>query len=72
MIGNMLEIGFGNFGMHVLDNVEGRMGNVASYAEPLQLWRRLSGFLVHFLLGVDVDRAIFGTMVGFIAMVHAV
>jgi hypothetical protein len=72
MIDNMLEIGFGNFGMPVLDNVEGRMGNVASYSEPLQLWRRLSGVLVHFLLGVDVDRAIFGTMVGFIAMVHAV
>jgi hypothetical protein len=28
--------------------------------------------LVHFPLGVDVDRAIFGTMIGFIAMVHAV
>jgi hypothetical protein len=32
----------------------------------------LSGALVHFPLGVDVDRAVFGTMIGFIAMVHAV
>jgi hypothetical protein len=35
MIGNMLEIGFGNFGMLVLDNAEGRMENVAGYAEPI-------------------------------------
>jgi hypothetical protein len=28
--------------------------------------------LVHVPLGVNVDRAIFGTMVDFIAMVHAV
>jgi hypothetical protein len=28
--------------------------------------------LVHFVLGVDVDRAVFGAMVGFIAVVHAV
>jgi hypothetical protein len=33
MIGNMLETGFENFGM--LDNAEGTMGNVASYAEPI-------------------------------------
>jgi hypothetical protein len=35
IIGNMLEIGFGNFGMLVLDNAEGRMGNVAGDAEPI-------------------------------------
>jgi hypothetical protein len=35
MIGSMLEIGSRNFGMLVLDYVEGRMGNVASYAEPI-------------------------------------
>jgi hypothetical protein len=34
MTGNMLEIGSGNFGMLVLDNVEGTMGNVVGYAEP--------------------------------------
>jgi hypothetical protein len=28
--------------------------------------------LVHLPLGVDVDRAVFGAMVGFIAMVHIV
>jgi hypothetical protein len=27
--------------------------------------------LFHFLFGVDVDMAVFGTMIGFIAMVHA-
>jgi uncharacterized membrane protein required for colicin V production len=37
----------------------------------LWLWQRLSGLLVHFLLGVYVDGAIFGAMVGFTAMVHA-
>jgi hypothetical protein len=35
MIGNLLEIGFGNFGMLVLDNADGRMRNVAGYAEPI-------------------------------------
>jgi hypothetical protein len=33
MIGTMLDFGFGNFGMLVLHNVEGRMGNVAGYVE---------------------------------------
>jgi hypothetical protein len=28
--------------------------------------------LVHFVLGVDVDRAVFGAMIGFTAMVYAV
>jgi hypothetical protein len=27
---------------------------------------------VHIPFGVDVDRAIFGMMIGFVAMVHAV
>jgi hypothetical protein len=31
----MLEIGSGNFGMLVMDNAEGRMGNAAGYAEPI-------------------------------------
>jgi hypothetical protein len=35
MIGNMLDFGSGNFGMLVLDNAEGRMGNVASYLKPI-------------------------------------
>jgi hypothetical protein len=35
MIGNMLDFGSGNFGMLVLDSAEGRMGIVASYAEPI-------------------------------------
>jgi hypothetical protein len=35
MIGNMLAIGLGNFGMLVLDNAEGRMGGVAGYVEPI-------------------------------------
>jgi hypothetical protein len=38
MIGNMLEIGFGNFCMLVLDNVEGRMGNVVGYAVAIVLY----------------------------------
>jgi hypothetical protein len=38
----------------------------------LYLWQRLSGVLIHLPLGVDVDRAVFGTMVSFFAMVHAV
>jgi hypothetical protein len=33
------------------------------------LWRRLSGFLVHFPFGVDVDG---GAMVGFVIVIHAV
>jgi hypothetical protein len=32
MVGNMLQIGFGNFGMLVLDNGEGRM---VGYVEPI-------------------------------------
>jgi hypothetical protein len=28
--------------------------------------------LVHLLLGVDVDRVVFGAMVGFIAIVYAI
>jgi hypothetical protein len=36
------------------------------------LWRRLSGFLVHFSFGIEVNGAIFGVMVGFIVVVHAV
>jgi hypothetical protein len=35
MIGSMLEIGLGNFGMLVLDNAEGRMTNVVGCAEPI-------------------------------------
>jgi hypothetical protein len=35
MIGSMLEIGSGSFGMLVLDNVEGMMRNVAGWAEPI-------------------------------------
>jgi hypothetical protein len=35
MIGCMLEIGSGNFGMLVLDNAEDRMGYIASCAEPI-------------------------------------
>jgi hypothetical protein len=31
----MPEVGFGYFGMVELDNVEGRMGSVASCAEPI-------------------------------------
>jgi hypothetical protein len=38
----------------------------------LQLRQRLSGVLVHFPFGVDVDGAIFGFVVSFVAMVHAV
>jgi hypothetical protein len=32
----------------------------------------LSGALVHFPFGVDVDGAVFGAMIGFVAMIHAV
>jgi hypothetical protein len=35
MIGNMPEIGFGYFGMLVLDNARGMMGIVANYVEPI-------------------------------------
>jgi hypothetical protein len=35
MIGNMLEIGPGHFGVLVLDSEGGRMGSVASYVEPI-------------------------------------
>jgi hypothetical protein len=35
MTGNILEIGFGNFGMLVLENAEGMTGNVAGYAKPI-------------------------------------
>jgi hypothetical protein len=35
MIGNMLEVGFGYFGMLGLDNAEGRMGSVAGFAEHI-------------------------------------
>jgi hypothetical protein len=35
MVGSMLEIGSGNFGMLVLDNAEGMVRNVADYAEPI-------------------------------------
>jgi hypothetical protein len=35
IISSMLEIGSGNFGMLVLDNAEGWMGNVAGCAEPI-------------------------------------
>jgi hypothetical protein len=38
----------------------------------LWLWPRSGGILVHFLLGVDVDGVVFGAVVGFITMVHAV
>jgi hypothetical protein len=38
----------------------------------LQLWRRLSGVLVHFPFGVDVDGAIIGFVMSFVAMVRAV
>jgi hypothetical protein len=38
MAGNMLEIGSGYFGMLVLDDPGGRMGSVASCAEPTA-WR---------------------------------
>jgi hypothetical protein len=34
MAGNMLEIGYGYFGMLVLDNARGRMGSVAGCVEP--------------------------------------
>jgi hypothetical protein len=34
MVGNMPEIGYGYFGMLVLDNVRGRMGSAAGCAEP--------------------------------------
>jgi hypothetical protein len=33
---------------------------------------KVGGVLVCFPLGVDVDRVVFGAMVGFNAMVHAV
>jgi hypothetical protein len=36
------------------------------------LWRTLSGFLVHFPLGFKENGAIFGAMVGFTIVVHAV
>jgi hypothetical protein len=32
----------------------------------------LSGVLVHFPFGVDVDGAVFGVMISFTAMIHAV
>jgi hypothetical protein len=35
MIGNMLEVGFGYFGMLGLDNAGSRMGSVAGCAEPI-------------------------------------
>jgi hypothetical protein len=35
IVGNMLEIGPGYFGMLVSDNVGGRIGSVAGYAEPI-------------------------------------
>jgi hypothetical protein len=38
----------------------------------MQLWQRLSGVLVHFLFGVDVDGSIFGFVIGVVAMVHEV
>jgi hypothetical protein len=38
----------------------------------LQLWWRLLGVLVQFRFGVNVDGAIFGFVVGFVAMVHVV
>jgi hypothetical protein len=34
--------------------------------------RRLSGFLLHFLLGFKENGAIFGAVVGFTPVVHAV
>jgi hypothetical protein len=51
--------------------VRSPLHGVVDFSE-LQLWRRLSGVLVHLPLGVDVDRAVFSVMVGIIAMVHAV
>jgi hypothetical protein len=35
MIGSMLKVGYGNFGMFVLDNAKGIMRNVAGCAEPI-------------------------------------
>jgi hypothetical protein len=35
MIDNMPKVGFGYFGMLGLDNVEGRMGIIASCVEPI-------------------------------------
>jgi hypothetical protein len=35
MIGSILKVESGNFGMFVLDNVKGIMRNVASCAEPI-------------------------------------
>jgi hypothetical protein len=51
--------------------VRSPLHGVVDFSE-LQLWRRLSGVLVHLPLGVDVDRAVFSVMVGIITMVHAV
>jgi hypothetical protein len=62
----MREVGWG-----VLLVVQSPLHGVADFPE-LQLRRRLSGVLVHFPFGVDVDGAIFGFVVDFIAMVHVV
>jgi hypothetical protein len=35
LIGRMLKVGFGNFGMFVLDNVKGIMRNVVGCVEPI-------------------------------------
>jgi hypothetical protein len=35
MVGSMLKVGSGNFGMFVLDNAKGIMRNVAGYAESI-------------------------------------
>jgi hypothetical protein len=35
MTGNMPEVGFGYFGRLGLENADGRIGNITSYAEPI-------------------------------------
>jgi hypothetical protein len=42
------------------------------YFSKWSLVRRLSGFLLHFPLGFEGHGAIFGVMVGFTSVVHAV
>jgi hypothetical protein len=80
-IGSMPEVGFGSVDKLVVEKVKDRMGNIVGDEEPIAWCDWLLGVqiaakavwkLAPFFLQLKENGAMFGAVVGFTAMVHAV
>jgi hypothetical protein len=77
----MPEVGFGCSGRVVVEDAKDRMKSIAGGGGPLhgvidfsgcRLLRRLCGILVHFSFRLEENGTIFGAVVSFTTMIHAI